>query len=215
MSPAHCHHHAGGVCQAAPAPRLAPRTRGAVCSHGPTTTAGAGGGQRQHQHPGGVPWVQALVALVPLSPAATLPAWDAPALRGAGAPHRCGQCRTRLPGGNTGLVFIFKAPPAPTFILAPPQPAWEVSAIAAPISQPRRSQDWAKLSSALPARGEAAGEGGMVGAVPAAAQRGIPPARALLGRAGPNRRPRCACRAPRWHATAWHPSLPPAPPWAP
>lgn len=51
----------------------------------------------------------------------------------------------------------------------------------------------------------------MVGTVLAAAQRGIPPAGALPGPAGPNRRPRCARRAPRWHAAARHPLVPPAP----
>lgn len=64
----------------------------------------------------------------------------------------------------------------------------------------------------------------MVGTVLAAAQRRIPPARALPGPARPDRRPRCARRAPRWHTTARHPSLPrepsrsappaPAEPWA-
>lgn len=73
-------------------------------------------------------------------PSSHLPTWDAPALDGAGGPHRCRQhprCRARLPRDNTRVFFIFKALPALIFILAPPQPTWEVSTIAAPSRSPR------------------------------------------------------------------------------
>ena len=50
-------------------------------------------------------------------------------------PGGWGYC-VRLPGDNARAFFIFKALPVPTFILASPQPAWEVSAIDTPSRSP-------------------------------------------------------------------------------
>lgn len=156
-------------------------------------------------------------------PSSHLPVWDTPASQGAGGPHwrrqrpRCRGpwCCARLPADNIQVFFIFKALLALTFILAPPQPAWEVSAITAPSHSPggagtrpssaARCRSWARREGRaarlawcwLRHRGESRRPG---------LCRDLPdPSAAPAVPAGPRAdTPRHGTHGSHWHPVAWH-----------